>query len=219
MDNIKQAPSLSLPAIPIELGADVLLEILKFNLRIKSMFVGMEFGQYLIVRLSPNDLLGTFRSETIRESPVILRFLYKGVVYGFDTEIQNIVSAPAKIVFLKYPKTIVESKTVTTERRACNIPGMTMFGNEFVDLFVTDISPEGCRAVIKSVREALFSLIQVNKIIEIRMQLPRTHESFALRGKIRNLSKDSDSITIGVQFEEMTGEAKAKLGQFTAALK
>lgn len=48
MDNIKQVPSLSLPAIPVDLGAEVLLEILKFNLRIKSMFVGMEFGQYLL---------------------------------------------------------------------------------------------------------------------------------------------------------------------------
>ncbi len=219
MENIRQAPSLTLPAIPIELGAEVLLEILKFNLRIKSMFVGMEFGHYVIVRLSPNDLIGTFRSETIRESPVILRFLHKGVVYGFDTEIQNIVSAPAKILFLKYPKTIVESKTVTTERHACNIPGMTMFGNEFVDLIVTDISPEGCRAVIKSVREAHYGLVEVNKIVEIRLQLPRTNESFALKGKIRNLSKGPDSITIGVQFEEMTGEARAKLAQFISALK
>ncbi|MBI4949157.1 MAG: PilZ domain-containing protein [Deltaproteobacteria bacterium] len=219
MDNIKQVPSLSLPAIPVDLGAEVLLEILKFNLRIKSMFVGMEFGQYLIVRLSPNDLIGTFRSEMMRDSPVIFRFLHKGVVYGFDTEIQNIVSAPAKIVFLKYPKMIVESKTVTTERHSCNIPGMTMFGNEFVDLSVIDISPEGCRAIIMSVKEALYGLIQVNKIIEIKLQLPRTNESFALKGKIRNLSKDTDRITVGVQFDEMTGEARGKLTQFISALK
>ncbi|MBI5642177.1 MAG: PilZ domain-containing protein [Deltaproteobacteria bacterium] len=217
-DSIKTADIL-LPALPIALGAEVLLEIVNLNQRMKCVLVGMEFGQYLIIRLSPNDLLGTFRSDSVKDSPVILRYLHQKTVYGFNTAILNIVTAPAKIIFLSYPKKIEESKALVTTRHECSIPGMTMFGNEFVDLTIVDISKEGCRLVIKTSpkKERLYGLIQVNKNIEI-MAEPGANGKLTLHGKIRNVSKDVDSITVGVQFDEMGSEAQARLANLISAI-
>ena len=48
-------------------------------------------------------------------------------------------------------------------------------------------------------------------MIDIKVRAPRTKEMFALQGRIRNMSKDTDKITIGVQFEEINADAKARL--------
>jgi hypothetical protein len=162
--------------IPFHLavGSEVLLEIQALKLRIKCVLVGFETGQYIIVRLSAKDLIGSFRSELIKSSPLIVRYLYQGAVYGFKPELLNIVSAPAKIFFLSYPSKIEEYVTRERDRFDCVLPAGTMLDNEIIDMVIIDISAEGCQCVIKeaSGKSALYSHMQVNKVLDIRIQFP-----------------------------------------------
>ncbi|MBI5492572.1 MAG: flagellar brake protein [Deltaproteobacteria bacterium] len=218
MENLREVT----PAahFPINIGSELLVEIVSLNLRIKSLLVGMDEGRFILVKLSPNDLMGTFRSETVRESAVNVNYMHKGVVYGFKAEILNIVSTPSKLIFISYPKTILEQKVVTTSRHECILPAVTMFGNELVEMVILDISKEGCRCAIKPPPkdEYLFNLIQVNKKMEIKAQFPGSAEKIALVGTIRNISKDPDKIVVGVMFEKMPEEVKAKLDKFISLI-
>lgn len=206
--------------LPLALGSDLLVDIVTLKLRIKSKMVGMEPGQYIIIKLSPNDLMGNFRSEMVRESPMIIRYLYKGTVYGFSSQVINVVSAPAKIFFVSYPNKIDEFNIMNKSRFSCILPAHTMFGNDIAEMVIVDISREGCQCVIKtaSKNDPLYNLVQINKKIDIKAQFPGSEGKFDLVGKVRNISKDVDKITLGVMFEEMSPEFKAKLEHFISLI-
>ncbi len=217
--------------LPIGVGSEILVEFVNLNLRIKSVLVGLDHDQFILAKIFQNDLIGTFRSEAIRVTPVIVRYLYKGIVYGFNTETINIVSAPEKLLFFKYPKKIDESRPLASDRHECRLPGVTMLGNEIVEMLVVDISKDGCLCVIKTAGvkgDALYKLIQVNKPIEVKMQLPGeggktpsggnapAQDKLTVMGRVRNMSKGADRITVGVMFDDAGPEVKAKIGAFIA---
>lgn len=208
------------PLIPLNPGSEVLLEIESLKLRIKCMLVGMETGQYIIVRLSPNDLIGNFRSEAVREKPVIVRYLFQGAVYGYRAEVLNIVTVPARLFFLSYPQKIEELALRSDSRYECILPAYTMFGNDIAEMVIVDLSMEGCQCMIrtKAGDEKLYGLIQVNKTIDIRVQFPGGDGKYELKGKVRNISKGSDRIMLGVMFEGLSQTAKAKIDQFISLI-
>lgn len=200
--------------IPITLGAELLLEIIDLKLRIKSLLVGMEHEQYLVIKIYPNDLIGTFRSEAVKESPIIIRYFYKGAVYGFRATILNIVSAPAKLFFVTYPEKFEEIKALDTARFECILPASTMLGNEIVDMTVVDISKEGCLCMIKMSPEKndkLYGLLRINQKIDLMVQFPGMVGKSDLIGLVRNMSKGTERIMLGIIFEEMLPDARAKL--------
>ncbi|MBI5587329.1 MAG: flagellar brake protein [Deltaproteobacteria bacterium] len=215
---IGEGPCLDLP---ITLGTELIIELVNLKHRIKSSLVGMEQGKYIIVKLSENDLIGNFRSEHVKESPMIIRYLHRGAVYGFKSSIVNIVSIPAKLFFVTYPTKLEEFTVINNARHECILPAVTMIGNDFVDMVIIDISKQGCLCMIKTKaqnNEALFAGVQVNKTIDIKAQFPGTDGKFGLKGKIRNVSKDVDKILLGVQFDEMPPDVKDRLDNFLSLI-
>ncbi|MBI5970852.1 MAG: flagellar brake domain-containing protein [Deltaproteobacteria bacterium] len=225
--------------LPIPVGAEILIEFVNLNLRIKSALVGLDHGQFILAKIFQNDLIGTFRSEAIKVSPVIVRYLYKGTVYGFNTETLNVVTAPEKLLFFAYPKKIDETHPLASDRHECRLPAVTMLGNDIVEMTVVDISKEGCLCVIKTAGakgDALYKLIQVNKPLEVKMQLPGERgnspeggktpnggnaplpEKLGVMGRVRNMSKGNDRIIIGVMFDGAGADVKAKISAFIALL-
>ncbi|MFQ5736430.1 MAG: PilZ domain-containing protein [Thermodesulfobacteriota bacterium] len=203
--------------LPVTLGVEVLVEITNLKLRIKSLMVGMEHGRYIIVRISPQDLIGNFRSEAVLESPMIIRYLYNGTVYGFETRVLNVVAQPAKLFIVSYPEKIEEYSVRNRSRYECVLPASTMFGNDIVDMVIVDISREGCQAFIKVTepkRDELYGLIQVNKKIDMRVQFPGSEGRYDLVGIIRNVGKEPDKIILGVLFQSLAPDAKVQLDKY-----
>ncbi|MBI2399865.1 MAG: flagellar brake protein [Deltaproteobacteria bacterium] len=204
--------------IPFHLaaGSEVLLEIEALKLRIKCLLVGFETGQYIIIRLSSKDLIGNFRSEQVKSGNLFVRYLYQGAVYGFKAEVLNVVSTPAKIFFLSYPAKIEEYIMRERDRFDCVLPAGTMLDNEIIDMVIIDISGEGCQCVIKTAtgKNALYNQMQVNKMLDIRVQFPGKEGTYRLPGRIRNLSKAQDRITLGVKFEGLAEAASERIKEF-----
>lgn len=204
--------------IPFHLaaGSEVLLEIESLKLRIKCVLVGFETGQYIIIRLSSKDLIGNFSSEQVKSGNLLVRYLYQGAVYGFRAEVLNVVSTPAKIFFLSYPSKIEEYVTRDRDRFDCVLPAGTMLDNDIIDMVIIDISNEGCQCVIKTSagKSALYNQMQVNKMLDIRVQFPGKEGTYRLPGRIRNLSKGQDRITLGVKFEGLAEAASERIKEF-----
>lgn len=207
------------PQLPVPLGGELLAEISKMNLRLKISLVGIEKGNFLLAKVPPNDLVGTFRSEAVRESDIRMTFLHEDRVYGFTTEILNIVSNPAKLFFFAYPKNIEAMNVRSDARYECVLPAITMLGHEIISMVIVDISREGCQCLVKTsnVRnQSVFGLLQVDKRMDIKVQFPGSEYQSGLTGKIRTLSRDADKILLGVKFEEMPPSTKAQFSDYLA---
>ena len=203
--------------LPITIDDDLIIEIVDLNLRIKSMLVGMEHGDYVIAKINANELIGRFRSADVMESPMVVGYGHKETIYNFSTTVVGVVSSPAKLFFLKYPEKIDSVSTREMARHGCEIEAQAMFGNDLVELSLVDVSRNGCQCVIKprSIKEAaLYGMFQVNKKMDIVARLPGTEGGCDLKGVIRNVGKDVESITLGVRFEGVPLESRLRLDGF-----
>lgn len=200
----------------LNIGSEVLLEIEALKLRIKCALVGFETGQYIIIRLSPKDLIGSFRSEQIKNSQLLVRYLYQGAVFGFRAELLNAIATPARLLVLSYPSKIEEYIMRDRQRYECVLPAGTMIGNEIVDMVIIDISNEGCQSVIKTSpgKQSLYNHMQVNKVLDVRVQFPGKEGTYRLSGRIRNISKGADRITLGLMFEGLAPAAADRIKEF-----
>ncbi|GEM_PF-2109658 len=201
----------------LSLGEALIVEIPKLDIRLKSVLVGFEVGGFLLIKLSPNDLMGMFRSETVVRNPVTVKFQVKDAVYSFNTEILNIVSNPSKLMFLSFPQRIEELKIRPELRRQCALSAMIMLNNDIIDMLIVDLSARGCQCSISTSGrngELLRKLMHVNAAIEILVNFPETSERVKLSGRVRNIGSDGDKLNIGVMFEGLAPEAGARIESF-----
>lgn len=209
------------PHLPVPLGTELLIEIMKLSLRLKNSLVGMEKGLFVLTKTSANDLVGTFRSESIRESEINISYFHDNTVYGFKSEVLNVVSTPAKLFFLTYPKKIEEIRMRHSCRYECVLPATTMLGNEIVSMVIIDISNEGCQCIIKTSvakKDALAAIIQINKVIDMMVLFPGAERKCKIKGRIRAVGQDLDRIKLGLLFEEMQNDARGEFNNFIALI-
>ena len=207
------------PRLPLALDAELLIDILDVKLRIKSVLAGMEHGAYVMVRIFEKELIGRFRSDDVRNSPMVVGYTHDDIVYGFRTSVLNVVSSPAKLFFLKYPDKIDSVSTREMARHGCTVDAQAMLGNDLVELSLIDVSRNGCQCVITPQSErdaALYSMIQVNKKMDIMARLPGTEGGCDLKGVIRNVGKGVRQITLGVRFEDVPAESQVRLESFVS---
>ncbi len=213
--------------LPITIDADLIIEIVDLNMRIKSMLVGMEHGDYVIAKIYASELIGRFRSDDVRHSPMVVGYGHRQNIYNFRTSVVGVVSTPAKLFFLKYPDKIDSVSTREMARHGCSVAAQAMFGNDLVELSLVDVSRNGCQCVVtpQSTRDAeLYSMMQVNKKMDIMARLPGTDGGCDLKGVIRNVGKDFkvgkafETITLGVRFEDVPVESRVRLESFISTL-
>lgn len=210
------------PLVQINAGSDLLIEIPEMNLRIKSLMVGIDHDEFVLAKLSPNDLGDDFRSEEIEEKPVTIMYRYGDVVYRFKTTLLNEVTEPARLFFFRYPEEVDELGARNKTRHACHVPAQTMFGNDIVDMDILDLSKEGCLCAIKTHSkkddEPFFEQMQVDIKVDILVNFPVTNEPLNLSGKIRNISRGIDKVKLGIVFDEANPAVKSKVADFLAVV-
>jgi hypothetical protein len=204
--------------MPISVGAELLIEIADLKLRLKSELIGIEDDEFLIVKLAHHDPGGGFEDKAIEKSPVIIRYAYKGSVYGFEARVLNIISKPARLAFISYPERIEEYNVRTSQRYDCVLPAEATLGDASADLVITDIGNDGCRCVIMTSmvkdKEKLYDTLNMNSRLDLKVEFPGMAEELKLSGVVKNINKDADEILFGLSFEKMNHKAKVNFDKF-----
>lgn len=208
--------------LPITLGTELLVEIADLKLRTKGVLTGMENSGYLMMKLSSQDFETALADENIRAGELVVRYLFRGSVYGFKTRLLNILTEPAHLAFVSYPSKIEEFNVRNTPRYECILPAETILGGDEVELVIVDISLKGCRCVVKASavadRTKLYSSIDIDRVIPLRINLPGREDKVGITGKIRNINKDNDRVVFGVHFDESEEKAEEMLKDFVSLI-
>ena len=206
--------------LPITIGTELLVDFQDFTLKTKSELVGMRHNQYLII-LMQHDMSG-IKPEALKDSPIIIRYLYRGSVYGFRTSVLNILNSPDRLIFLSYPKKIEEFRVRSSPRFECILPAITSVEGLEGDTVVIDISIDGCRCVIKSASledaDSFYRTMDINREACLKVQFPGGEESYELAGSIRNINKDAERVAFGMLFGPLKTVTKRKLEDFIALI-
>ncbi len=195
---------------------ELTIEFAEMNLRLKGDLFGVESGHFILVKLAPCDFIGTFNSEFVKRNPVTVKYRLKDAIYGFESRVISIVSVPLKLMFLTYPGEIKTFNHHIEARYLCFLPAVTMANNEIIDMTIIDISKDGIRCVVDVSGQShrLHHHVQINTSLEVRTSLPGVDGGFNFTGKIRNLSRTLDKMTIGINFTEMEPAARRKVENY-----
>jgi hypothetical protein len=209
--------------INIEVGSQLSVDFNKTTKKVKCTFTGMEFGEYIIIKIHKSNILQNLHNMLFKGHPITVRYINKGTVFGFVSSVFHITNIPDKLVFIYYPDLIEEQNVRATKRVECCLPSkVSLYENMFKGIIV-DISKDGCRfdtivpemsnevLIEKHLNNFISKCALSSENIKLILRLPGANHELNILCKQRSLKKDNNCVVLGLSFETMTDEDKIVL--------
>jgi hypothetical protein len=208
--------SLDNSSLPIELGTELLLDISGLGYHLKSTLIGLEAGNFLLAKIPFAIPPNIVSSALVRNTRVVVRYFFKGMVFGFECQINQAITHPAPLLFLTYPKSIEEHNIREYKRIHCFLPSKISIGERSIEGTITDISKKGCSWHTKRTKlndnDDLFD--GLNKTLAVELQLPGIKELLKIQGVEKNVKKDDENIDVGIEFSDTDSQHMGQLAEF-----
>ncbi|MGR3319952.1 MAG: flagellar brake domain-containing protein [Candidatus Anammoxibacter sp.] len=212
--------------LAVELGTDLQIEILGVLSRFRSELIGMIPDEYIIVRIP--QIVDSEYEKKCRNSRinVVVRYLYRGTVFGFKSKLKGIVTKPVRFMVIDYPQSIEEYNIRNNERISCIFPGKMKINSFLIHVNIMDISLSGCKVAIihpdaHTVKQVA-SIEKEEKETLLMIHLPGEESEMAIDAVCKNVVKNPYKYNIGIQFVNMgkiTGQKISKFIKNAKALK
>lgn len=191
------------PRIEGEFGTEMQLEIDGVASRLRTQLIGIDTDRILIVKTPTMSQIGGINVKLFGGNRVIVRYVYRGSVYGFETAIVEAITSPMRLLFLAYPKVVTERNIRSNPRVNTVLPARMKVGDENIEGTVTDISISGCQFEIRRDKLPEAARLEIETEVDLSLQLPGASEDFRIRGKIKSLRKDERKFEAGMSFGDL----------------
>ncbi len=129
----------------------------------------------------------------------IIRFLFQGKVYAFQSEIQKTIRYPYPFVFINYPDQLDHINLRDTERYPLLIP--TVYSERALEGkpedclsgHLLDLSESGC--LLKTEQR-----FESETLLFLAFDLPNGDSVLNLAGKVKRISRKEESYHLGLHF-------------------
>lgn len=201
----------------MELGKELQLEFCN-STRGHSRLVGLKKKEYLIIEY-PIHHDPELRPKILNDgSPIILRYIDDGIVYGVKSSIAKTIYSPFSIILIRYPKVIENHKLRKTKRSSCALHTYLDVDNRLIEGLITNASTGGCRICVDTDKGE--RLKEKGKELSLSVQIPGSEGVVTLNGAIRNFTREGSKISLGIEFLESEAESKslAKISEYITTL-
>jgi c-di-GMP-binding flagellar brake protein YcgR len=179
-------------------GTQVMFEVPRsLETKGQTFFRGCKEDHYIILDY-PNNANGVPLALK-DQMPCIVRFLFQGKVYAFETEIIRTVRYPYPFVFIHYPQELDYINLRNSERYPIRIPAV--FSEQAIEGSVEG-NPEG-RMLDLSERGCLLEakrLFDLDTLLFLAFNLPNEEMIMNLAAKVRRISRKEETYYLGLQF-------------------
>ncbi len=204
----------------IDLNTSLRVQISGRSKRYRSFLVGKETDHYLIIKTPSID---NWKTLFAKDTELVVRYVHQGSVYGFKSKIIFTIPPPLRVSFIRFPDRVEDFNLRTFKRFECHLPTrlqvMTRHHNRQLIFRSTifDISKGGCKVLISRTElEWVNELVKINAKVELFASLPGLQEELKFSGTVRNVTQDSDGLSLGIQFAELENRAETELQKFLA---
>lgn len=202
------------PHVEGEFGTEIQLEIDGVASRLQTQLIGIDTDRILIVKTPTMSQIGGINVKLFPGNRVIVRYVFEGVVYGFETAIVEAISSPLRLLFLAYPK-LVTARTIRSNPRVnTSLPARLKAGEAGADGTVTDISISGCQLEIRRQHLPETAKLAVDAEVELTLQLPGVSGDFQIRGKLRSLRTGERKLEAGISFGELEEQVQLAIDAY-----
>ena len=184
---------------------------------VSSILIGMEFGKYIVI--TPPEPLNAIRTKLFQGNKIVIRYLYKGQVVAFPSAINDYITTPEHMVFVNYPKKLIQQNIRSAKRVDCLIPAVMNIEEREVKLVITDISQKGCGIMINLEDEENLPELSLNSPIILKSEYLLGNSDLDLAGMVRNARKKKGKLYVGIQFSDLHEKAKHHIDSYNNFLK
>lgn len=185
--------------LSLEIGDKIMARFEGQEAETKAKFVGMETGAYIVIRLPRITKLG----EDIAEgSPVSLRYISSGMVYGFEAAILGFFQEKnLNLVIISYPRA-VETIDMRKERRVDSYTNAKLtIAEEGFPGSLIDLSPSGCRFVFALSTEKIRPDFALGQEASLSFRLPDLEGPQVFPCRVQNIRHDGQTLSLGLIFD------------------
>ena len=202
------------PHVEGEFGTEIQLEIDGVASRLQTQLIGIDTDRILIVKTPTMSQIGGINVKLFAGNRVIVRYVFEGVVYGFETAIVEAISSPLRLLFLAYPK-LVTARTIRSNPRInTSLPARLKAGETGADGTVTDISISGCQLEMRRDHLPATAKLDVDTDVELTLQLPGVGGDFQIRGKLRSVRAGERKLEAGISFGELEEQVQLAIDAY-----
>lgn len=183
--------------LDIPIGLTLQAQLTTEKVRFRTQYLGMKQGDFLILQMPG---IPSVRDSIVARCNLIVRFLIRGKVFGFESTVINHVMRPVPLMFLSFPTTIETINLRRSERVDTFIEADGEIGGEVVRGVITDISTGGCCLTIDRSTGTRWPNVDPGKAMLLKFTLPNQSESLIVSSEVINANKNVDSIKAGLRF-------------------
>lgn len=190
--------------INLEMGTELQIELSDVAMPLYSTLIGMDTDEYLIIK-SPTPY-NMVKQKLYRGNEIVVKYLYNGTIYAFQSKLIEPISKPFKLLFLEYPKIIEKHELRSFKRAKCFFPAKMIFDKRDCTGLVLDISRRGCRIQIQFVPGESYPIFKIDEQINLYCKFPGIEGDIEISGTLRNLKKTKHEATLGISFSKTNPE-------------
>lgn len=203
--------------IPLEIGAKLSLELNHLDFQVISTVVGMIPNRFILV--TPPQPTKIFKDACEKENSIVVKFLYMGQLYMFNTSLKEELHSPENLIFLDYPPIIQYRELRRAGRATVFVPAALIYGEEpEVSGIINDISSIGCLFSAKTYRNLALPNFDIDSQIELTCSLPCIAEKRVLKGKVKNTKKSEDELQLGLQFDNLDDDIQKAITDYVQSI-
>jgi c-di-GMP-binding flagellar brake protein YcgR len=202
------------PRIEGEFGTEMQLEIDGVASRLRTQLVGVDSERILIVKTPTMSQIGGINVKLFAGNRVVVRYVFQGAVYGFETAIVEAITSPMRLLFLAYPKVVTTRNIRSNPRVNTSLPAKLRAGEAGADGTVTDISISGCQLEIRKDSLPPSVRLDVDSEVELTLQLPGVAGDLQIRGKLRSLRTVERKHEAGISFNELEEQVQLAIDSY-----
>jgi c-di-GMP-binding flagellar brake protein YcgR len=203
----------------IPIGTRVELELDGVMAKLKSFCVGALPEDCLIFKYPSITDLCPETNKLFEGNKITVRYVDRGNVFAFQSELLGFVTAPVKLIFVTYPTTIVRHSLRKVQRVDCPLFAEVDVSRERFEGLIKDISVRGCRLSIiaRSASEVLPN-IEVGQMLSIHCALSGIEAPTIITGQVKSVEKEGNKLTIGTAFHDIDFEVRERLTSFISGI-
>ncbi len=197
------------------LGIDVSIQVGEAGKRFKSVLVGMQDQQYLIIHLPQPLSLG----RELREGmDLILRYVHFGSVYGCMVTVRGLILKPFPLLFLSYPNQVECVELRKVKRVECMLPATATGARWKTNGMIRDISSGGVLFCAKTDPRHETPAVEIGEPILLTFPLLGMEGRREFSAKVRRITHDGEEKAMGVEFEDLPPDIVGKIEAYVATI-
>ncbi len=200
--------------MPIGIGTQLQIKIGGVEERLKSVLVGMEVDEYLVMIAPVSKTFGSITQKFYEGNKITVQYLHGGTVFGFYSKIIGAINSPRKLLFVEYPNSVERRHVRASKRVDCLLPATIEIHKKAHKGVIRDISEGGCLCLIRYEKDKTLPSARVSSHISLRFQLPGVEGEQSAPVEVRGVKLDIEGKTFGLKFIELVPELQRQITEF-----